>query len=97
MPWLAMKNQSVEAKHASKVSGVEVIPYLVILDNKGNIITKNGKKDDDEKSKIANKKEGDSIESVEGNNSKMEVDNEKNENNEIKLEAQKRINRDFSE
>lgn len=45
MPWLAMKNQSVEAKHASKVSGVEVIPYLVILDNKGNIITKNGKKD----------------------------------------------------
>ena len=45
MPWLAMKNQSVEAKHASKVSGVEYIPFLVILDKKGNIITKNGKSD----------------------------------------------------
>ena len=45
MPWLAMKNQSIEAKHASKVSGVEYIPFLVILDQRGNIITKNGKSD----------------------------------------------------
>ena len=45
MPWLAMKNQSIEAKHASKVSGVEYIPFLVILDQGGNIITKNGKSD----------------------------------------------------
>lgn len=45
MPWLAMKNKSLEAKHASKISGVEVIPYLVILDQKGNIISKSGKND----------------------------------------------------
>ena len=45
MPWLAMENQSSEAKHASKVAEVEFIPYLVILDKKGKIITKNGKND----------------------------------------------------
>ena len=45
MPWLAMENQSQEAKHASKVTGVEFIPFLVVLDQKGNIVTKNGKKD----------------------------------------------------
>ena len=44
MPWLAMENQSAQAKHASELSGVEYIPYLVILDSKGNIITKDGKK-----------------------------------------------------
>ena len=43
MPWLAMENQSAQAKHASELSGVEYIPYLVILDSKGNIITKDGK------------------------------------------------------
>ena len=45
MPWLAIKNQSTEAKHASKVAAVEFIPYLVILDEKGEIVTRNGKND----------------------------------------------------
>ena len=45
MPWLAMENQSLEAKHASKVSDVEFIPFLVVLDKKGNIVTKGGKQD----------------------------------------------------
>ena len=45
MPWLAMENQSSESKHASKVTGVEFIPFLVIVDQKGNIVTKDGKKD----------------------------------------------------
>ena len=43
MPWLAMKNQSPEAKQASKVSGVEFIPYLVVINSSGKIISKNGK------------------------------------------------------
>ena len=43
MPWLAMKNQSPEAKQASKLSGVEFIPYLVIINSSGKIISKNGK------------------------------------------------------
>ena len=42
MPWL-MKNQSPEAKQASKLSGVEFIPYLVIINSSGKIISKNGK------------------------------------------------------
>ncbi|MEC8243869.1 MAG: thioredoxin-like domain-containing protein [Verrucomicrobiota bacterium] len=45
MPWLAMENQSLEAKHASKVSDVEFIPFLVVLDKEGNIVTKAGKQD----------------------------------------------------
>lgn len=45
MPWLAMQNQSAEAKHASKIAGIEFIPCLVILDKKGKIITKKGKND----------------------------------------------------
>ena len=43
MPWLAMKNQSPEAKQAGKLSGVEFIPYLVIINSSGKIISKNGK------------------------------------------------------
>ena len=43
MPWLAMKNQSPEAKQASKLSGVEFIPYLVVINSSGKIISKNGK------------------------------------------------------
>ena len=45
MPWLAIENQSAEAKHATKVARVEFIPYLVVLDEKGEIITKDGKSD----------------------------------------------------
>ena len=45
MPWLAIENQSAEAKHATKVAKVEFIPYLVVLDEKGEIITKDGKSD----------------------------------------------------
>ena len=45
MPWLAIQNQSAEAKHATKVAKVEFIPYLVVLDEKGEIITKDGKSD----------------------------------------------------
>ena len=43
MPWMAMKNQSPEAKQASNVSGVEFIPYLVVINSSGKIISKNGK------------------------------------------------------
>ena len=45
MPWPAMKNKSIEAKHAGKVVKVEFIPYLVIIDRDGDILTKEGKKD----------------------------------------------------
>ena len=45
MPWYAMQNQSTEAKSASRFCEVKSIPYLVILDQDGNIITKNGKSD----------------------------------------------------
>ncbi len=45
MPWLAIENQSAEAKHATRVARVEFIPYLVVLDEKGEIITKDGKSD----------------------------------------------------
>ena len=45
MPWLAMKNKSLEAKHAGKVVKVEFIPYLVIIDQHRDILTKEGKKD----------------------------------------------------
>lgn len=45
MPWYAMQNQSAEAKFASRFCEVQSIPYLVILDQDGNIITKNGKSD----------------------------------------------------
>ena len=45
MPWLAMKNQSPEAIKISKSLGVPHIPYLVILDSDGNIVSKNGEKE----------------------------------------------------
>ena len=45
MPWYAMQNQSAEAKFATSFCKVQSIPYLVILDQDGNIITKNGKSD----------------------------------------------------
>ena len=45
MPWYAMQNQSAEAKFATRFCEVQSIPYLVILDQDGNIITKNGKSD----------------------------------------------------
>ena len=45
MPWLAMKNKSLEATHAGKVVKVEFIPYLVIIDQNGDILTKEGKND----------------------------------------------------
>ena len=45
MPWYAMQNQSTEAKFTSRFCEVKSIPYLVILDQDGKIITKNGKSD----------------------------------------------------
>lgn len=45
MPWLAMENQSDAAKAASTNLQVQYIPYLVILDPEGNIITKDGVSD----------------------------------------------------
>jgi len=45
MPWLAMKNQSPEAIKISKSLGVPHIPYLVILDPDGKIVSKNGEKE----------------------------------------------------
>ena len=45
MPWYAMQNQSMEAKFASMFCEVKSIPYLVILDQDRNIISKNGKSD----------------------------------------------------
>ena len=45
MPWLAMENQSAEAKVASKKLQVQYIPYLVILDPDGHVITKDGVSD----------------------------------------------------
>ena len=45
MPWLAIENKSPEAKHATKIADVEFIPFLVVLDEKGEIISKNGKGD----------------------------------------------------
>ena len=52
MPWLAMKNQSPEAIKISKSLGVPHIPYLVILDSDGKIVSKNGEK---EISRLGNK------------------------------------------
>ena len=45
MPWLAMENQSEEAKAASKNLQVQYIPYLVILAPDGRVITKDGVSD----------------------------------------------------
>ena len=45
MPWLALKNQSDEARELSLSLKVEYIPYLIVLDPDGNVVTKNGKED----------------------------------------------------
>ncbi len=45
MPWLALANQSDAAREISSSLKVEFIPFLVILDPKGKVITKNGKND----------------------------------------------------
>lgn len=45
MPWFALKNQSEAARNLSLSLEVEYIPYLVVLDPSGNVITKEGKKD----------------------------------------------------
>ena len=45
MPWFALENQSEAARNLSLSLDVEYIPYLVILDPQGNLITKKGKQD----------------------------------------------------
>jgi hypothetical protein len=45
MPWLAMKNQSEAARNISLSLDVEYIPYLVVLDPEGKVVTKKGKED----------------------------------------------------
>ena len=45
MPWLAMENQSREAREISKSLGVPHIPYLVVLDPDGKIVSKDGQKE----------------------------------------------------
>jgi len=45
MPWLAMKNQSEAARNISLSLDVEYIPYLVVLDPNGKVVTKKGKED----------------------------------------------------
>ena len=45
MPWLALKNQSREATKIRKSLQVPHIPFLVILDPDGKIVSKNGRKE----------------------------------------------------
>jgi len=45
MPWLSMINQSDAAKQASQSLGVQYIPYLVILDPEGQVVSKDGVKE----------------------------------------------------
>ena len=45
MPWLALKNQSDQARELSLSLNVEYIPYLIVLDPEGNVVTKSGKED----------------------------------------------------
>ena len=45
MPWLAMINQSDAAKRASQKLEVQYIPYLVVLDPSGNVVSKDGVKE----------------------------------------------------
>ena len=45
MPWFAMINQSEAAKQASKRLNVEYIPYLVIIDPSGKVVSKEGVKE----------------------------------------------------
>ena len=45
MPWLALINQSAPARKISSQLEVEFIPYLVVLNQDGKVLTKNGKND----------------------------------------------------
>ena len=45
MPWLSMINQSDEARQANESFGVKYIPFLVILDPSGNVVSKEGVKE----------------------------------------------------
>jgi thiol-disulfide isomerase/thioredoxin len=45
MPWLSMINQSDAAKQASQSLGVQYIPFLVILDPAGQVVSKDGVKE----------------------------------------------------
>lgn len=45
MPWLALENQSREAKDISEKVKVEILPTLVILDAEGNLVSKKGKEE----------------------------------------------------
>ena len=45
MPWFSMINQSDAAKQASKSLEVKYIPYLVILDPSGKVVSKDGVKE----------------------------------------------------
>jgi len=45
MPWLAMINQSEAARQASQKLEVQYIPYLVILDPEGKVVSKDGVKE----------------------------------------------------
>jgi len=45
MPWLSMINQSDAAKQASQSLGVQYIPFLVILDPTGQVVSKDGVKE----------------------------------------------------
>ena len=45
MPWLAMINQSEAARQASQKLEVQYIPYLVILDPDGKVVSKDGVKE----------------------------------------------------
>ena len=43
MPWLALINQSAAAREISSQLEVEFIPYLVVLNQDGKVLAKNGK------------------------------------------------------
>jgi thiol-disulfide isomerase/thioredoxin len=45
MPWLSMINQSDAARRASETLDVQYIPYLVILDPSGRVVSKDGVKE----------------------------------------------------
>ena len=47
MPWLAVKHQSIAANSLVKKMGVSGIPFLVILDPDGSVVTKDGRGDVD--------------------------------------------------
>jgi thiol-disulfide isomerase/thioredoxin len=47
MPWLAVKHQSIAANLLVKKMGVSGIPFLVILDPDGSVVTKDGRGDVD--------------------------------------------------